>query len=98
MHKDLFQFSCPCCGKQIEVDTRTGKARAVVAADAKGQKDLDQLWQAQKRDAERLGKAFDVAKDDHGKAGQQRDKQLEKAKEDARKQPDEKLRRPFDLD
>ncbi len=98
MPKDLHQFACPCCGKQIEIDTRSGQARAVKPAEAKGGQDLDQMFKAQKRDSERLGKVFDDAK---GREGQQQDALadlLKQAKQDAKKNPDEKLRRPWDLE
>lgn len=98
MLKDVIQFPCPCCGKRVEIDTRSGKARAVQPGEAKGGQDLDQLLAKQRRDSERLGKAFDVAKDDQRLLGKHLEDQLEKAKEDAKKNPDEKLRRPFDLD
>ena len=98
MLKDLFQFPCPCCGKQIEIDLRSGKARAVTATEAKGGQDLDQLVARQRRDAERLGNVFDAAKKDQRQQSQQLDDALRKAKDDAKKQPDEKVRRPFDLD
>ncbi|MGE3174020.1 MAG: hypothetical protein AB7O97_15445 [Planctomycetota bacterium] len=97
MPKDLHQFACPCCGKQIEVDTRTGRARAAVPGEGKGQ-DLDQLLQAQRRDSERLGQVFESARDDQQRQQEQLDQLLRKAKDDARKAPDETLRRPFDLD
>src|SRR5262249_39103953 len=98
MPKDVYQFPCPCCGKQIEVDTRSGKARAVLPGEAKGGQDLDRLLQAQRRDAERLGSAFDTARQDQEQQGQQLDKLLKKAKDDAKQKPDEKLRLPFDFD
>jgi hypothetical protein len=98
MHKDVFQFPCPCCGKQVEVDTRSGRARAVDPTQAKGGQDLDALLRKQRRDSERLARAFDAAKDDHRQLDQHLEQELRKAKEDAKNKPDERLRRPFDLD
>jgi len=98
MPKDVHQFSCPCCGKQIEIDVRTGQARAQKPAEAKGGKDLEDLLRAQKRDSDRLGKAFDTAKEGQHRQRDQLDDLLKKAKDDASKDPDEKLRRPWDLE
>lgn len=98
MPKDVFQFPCPCCGKQIEVDTRSGHARAVDPKTKQGGQDLDDLLRSQKRDADRLGKAFDVAKDRQQRQGNDLDDLLKKAKDDAKKNPDEKVRRPWDLE
>ena len=36
MAKSVFTFPCPCCDKMVEVDTRSGKARAVRADDPEG--------------------------------------------------------------
>lgn len=91
-------FPCPCCGKQIEVDTRSGKARAVDPTDAKGGQDLDALLAAQQKEKDRLARLFDQAKDGQGKQQEQLDRLLERAKDDAKKTKDEKLRRPWDLD
>ncbi len=98
MAKDVFLFSCPCCGKQVELDTRSGKARAVKPGEAKGGQDLDSLWAAQKKESQRLDNVFDSARDDHRKQEERLEDMLRKAKEDAKKSPDEKTRRPFDLD
>ena len=98
MTKDLYLFWCPCCGKQIELDVRTGKARAAVAAEGKHAANLDQLLSAQKKEGDRLADVFDSAKKDQKQQGKTLDKLLDKAKDEAKKQPDEKLRRPFDLD
>ena len=95
MLKDHHQFSCPCCGKLIELDTKTGKARAV-AKD--GKRDLDDLLSAQQRDEARLGDAFDQARSKQQRESEHLDDLLNKAKKDARDNPDEKIRRPFDLD
>ena len=63
MAKNLFTFPCPCCNKMIEVDTRSGKARAVRADEKKGGQNLDDMLHAAKKDSERLGDLFSSAKD-----------------------------------
>lgn len=98
MPKDVYQFACPCCGKQIEIDTRSGHARAVKPGEAKGGQDLDQLLRQQKHDRERLGKVFDEAKDRQVRQHDVLDDLLKKAKDDAKQNPDEKVRRPWDLE
>lgn len=98
MPKDLYTFPCPCCGKQIEIDTRTGKARAVKPGEQKDAKDLDSLLTAQQKEAERLAQMFDQAKQGQGKQKEHLDRLLERAKEDAKKTKDEKLKRPWDLE
>ena len=98
MPKDVHQFSCPCCGKRIEIDVRTGQARAVKPGEAKSGQDLDDLLRSQRRDSERLGKAFDTAKEGQNRQQEQLDKELKRAKDDAKKEPDEKLKRPWDLE
>lgn len=98
MADTVFTFHCPCCNKLIEVDTRSGKARAVRPEEAKGGRDLDSLLQAQKRDSERLGDLFSSAKETEKKKGELLDEQLRKAKEEAKKDKDERPRNIFDLD
>ena len=98
MPKDLFVFPCPCCGKQIELDARTGQARAVKPEDKHGGMSLDSLLQKQKKESDRLGDLFEQAKDGHGKQKQRLDDLLERAKDDAKKNQEEKLKRPWDLD
>lgn len=98
MPKDLYQFPCPCCGKQIEIDTRSGKARAMNPGEAKGGQDLDGLLQKHQRESSRLGELFDQAKQGHGKQKKELEDRLQRAVEDAKKNKDEKLNRPFDLD
>ncbi len=98
MPKDIYQFVCPCCSKHLELDTRSGVARARNPAEQKGGTDLDQMLRAQKRDGERLDKVFDAAKERQQKERDLLDGLLEQAKDDAKKNPDEKLRRPWDLE
>ena len=98
MAESVFTFSCPCCNKLIEIDTRSGKARAARPEEAKGGRDLDSLLQAQKRDSQRLGDLFSSAKDSVSKQGEQLEQQLRRAKEEAKKDKDERPRNIFDLD
>ena len=98
MAESLFTFSCPCCGKQIEVDTRSGKARAVRPQEAKGGQSLDDLLSAQKKDQQRLADLFASAKDQQAKQSEALDAKLQRAKEEAKKDKDERPRNPFDLD
>jgi hypothetical protein len=98
MAESLFTFSCPCCGKQIEVDTRSGKARAVRPQEAKGGQSLDDLLSAQKKDQKRLADLFASAKDQQAKQSEALDAKLQRAKEEAKKDKDERPRNPFDLD
>lgn len=99
MAETIFTFSCPCCGKMIEVDTRSGKARAVRANEAKGGRDLDQLLQAHSREEKRLGDLFSSAKSDQQKEKDRLAAQLERAKEEAKKDLDkDPPRNIFDLD
>lgn len=100
MAETNFTFSCPCCGKMIEVDTRSGKARAVRSEEAKGGRNLDQLLQAHNREEKRLTDLFTSAKSDQTREKERLAAQLERAKEEAKKDPD-KGPRPhniFDLD
>jgi hypothetical protein len=98
MAQTVFTFSCPCCNKLIEVDVRSGRARAARPEEAKGGRDLDQLLDAHGRDQQRLGDLFSSAKDLEQKRGDRLDEQLRRAKEEAKKDKDEKPLRPFDLD
>lgn len=98
MKKSLFTFPCPCCGRQVEVDTRSGKARAVRPEETKGKGDLDQLLDAHSRESQRLDKLFGDAK--HGQASDRDrlEEQLRRAKEEAKKDKDERPPSIFDLD
>lgn len=100
MAETIFTFSCPCCSKRIEVDTRSGKARAVRPEEAKGGTDLDQMLKAHGREQERLGDLFRSASADQQKEKDRLARQLERAKEEARKDKDKDVRprNPFDLD
>lgn len=98
MAETVFTFSCPCCNKRIEIDTRSGKARAARPQEAKGGRDLDALLADQRRDADRLGDLFASAKDLEKNRDDLLEQQLRRAKEEARKHPEERPRNPFDLD
>lgn len=98
MAKSLFRFPCPCCDKMIEVDTRSGKARAVQAAERSGGQDLDDLFAAQQNEAERLDDLFSSARETEERQGDELERKLRRAKDEAKKSPDEKPRNPFDLD
>jgi hypothetical protein len=99
MLKDEFTFPCPCCGKTIEVNVRSGKARAVRPEEAKGGRDLDTLVAQQKRESERLKGMFDSARDQQAKDNERLMKELERAKDEAKKDPKrEGPKNIFDLD
>lgn len=97
MPKDVLKLSCPCCGKRIEVDVRTGKARAAKAEEATASPDLDKLLDQQKRDSERLASTFDRAAKDQISERERLARLFESAKEDAR-DDDSKPPNPFDLE
>ncbi len=98
MADTVFTFSCPCCSKRIEVDTRSGKARAVRPEEAKGGQSLDSLVASQQQEGKRLDDLFRSAKDGVSKQREQLDEQLRKAKEEAKKDKDTRPRNIFDLD
>ncbi len=98
MAKHLFTFPCPCCDKMVEVDTRSGKARAVRADEGSGGKNLDDLLSAHKHESQRLDDLFSSAQDSEQRGADDREAKLERARDEARKNPDEKPRNPFDLD
>lgn len=97
MAKDIFQFACPCCGKSIEVNTRSGKARAVKPQEAKG-KDLDSLINQHKGESDRLRSKFDEAKNDQASLPSRFDELLSDAARRAKEDGDSKPRNPFDLE
>ncbi len=98
MAKNLFTFPCPCCNKMIEVDTRSGKARAVRADENKGGQNLDDMLQAAKSDSERLGDLFSSAKDNEQNRDEILEAQLKRAKKEAKKDKDTRPGNIFDLD
>ena len=80
MPKDLYQFPCPCCSKQIEIDIRSGRTRAVKPSEQKGGQDLDGLLQKHQRESERLGQLFDQAKQGQGNQKKALEDLLDRAK------------------
>jgi sarcosine oxidase delta subunit len=98
MTKDIFQFSCPCCGKRVEVDTRSGKARAVRPEEAKGGQSLDSLLESHKREGDRLSDVFSDARQQQQRQADRLAQELAKAKEAAKQDKDKRPLNPFDLD
>lgn len=90
MPKDAYQFPCPCCGKRIEVNVRSGRARAVKPDEAKGGQDIDILLEKQKRETGRLGDVFQDALEQQKHDADRLDDLLKKAKEDAKHDEDER--------
>ena len=98
MAETIFTFPCPCCGKLIEVDTRSGKARAARPDEAKGGRDLDQMLKSAGKEQKRLGDLFSSAKDQQSRQSEQLAEQLRRAKEEAKKDKDKRPPNIFDLD
>ena len=98
MPKHVFEFPCPCCGKRIEVNTRSGKARAVRFEESSKGKDLMGLVEDQKREGERLGSLFDEAHEDHSRQNQRLDEMFKQAAKEAEKDKDKRPPNPFDLE
>lgn len=99
MARHLFRFRCPCCDKNVELDTRSGKARPLKkdATPTADTADIDKLVEKQKHEGERLTDVFQQAASDqatHKKKLEDAFSQaFEEAKEDKEKPPN-----PFDLD
>lgn len=98
MPDNVFQFSCPCCGKMVEVDTRSGRARAVRPDEAKGGQNLDTLLRSHKGESQRLADVFDDAQRQQKRQGDRLDDVLKRAKDEAKKDKDDKPRNIFDLE
>ena len=100
MLKDRFEFPCPCCGKRIEFDIRTGEARAVKPSEARHGKDLDTLLSDHKQEGERLDHMFRDAERKTRKQPDRLKDLFEKAKDEVREEGDDgvKPRNPFDLE
>ena len=98
MAETIFTFPCPCCSKLIEVDTRSGKARAARPEEAKGGRDLDQMLKSTGKEQQRLGDLFSSAKDQQAKQSERLAEQLKRAKEEAKKDKDTRPPNIFDLD
>jgi hypothetical protein len=99
MPKDVFEFPCPCCGKRVEVNVRSGKARAVDPTEKKGN-DLDGLIAEQARASERLGSVFEEARSDEDRRAERLGDIFKSAANEAKKDKDKGRRppSPFDLD
>ncbi|MCA8976617.1 MAG: hypothetical protein KDC98_17990 [Planctomycetes bacterium] len=98
MARHLFTFPCPCCDKLVEVDTRTGKARAIRPDEKKQGGDLDSLLSAQRQESQRLDSLFDSARSRESNDADILAQQLARAKEEAKKDKDERPPNIFDLD
>ncbi len=95
MARHLFRFRCPCCDKRVELDTRSGKARAVKVDESKAARDIDKLVSEQKHEGERLTSIFDQAASDQNKQRKQLDQMFGEALEEATEDEDEKPPNPF---
>jgi hypothetical protein len=93
MTRHLITVSCPCCGRALEIDTRTGKARKLSVEDG----GLDALVEQQKSEAARLDQLFDGAQREEAHREEEFDRLLRDAKKKS-KGDDSKPTRPFDLD
>ena len=98
MADNAIQIQCPCCHKRLEVDTGTGRVKAVKVERKTDTRELDQLMDAQRGQDEKLSDAFAQAQDAESKRDGQFDDLFQDAVEDAKKHADEKPKRPFDLD
>ena len=99
MLKDLFEFNCPCCGKRVELNTRTGAVRAVQFEESRKGKDFEGLVADQGKESERLGDAFQTAQDLQRRNKQRLEDLLRGAKDEVKKEKDKgKPRNPFDME
>lgn len=96
MPKDLYQFDCPCCGKRVEVNTRSGRARAVRPEERAGGGDLDALLDKHKRESDRLDDMFRDASEGARRAGKEQHERFDRAREQVEKEePQDKPPHPF---
>ncbi len=98
MPKEVFEFSCPCCGKRVELNTRNGKVRAVKFEESRSGKSFDDLVEDQKGEADRLGSMFDEARADHESQPETLDQLFTDAKEAAKDDDDKQPPHPFRQD
>ena len=96
MARHLFRFRCPCCDKRVELDTRSGKARAVKVDESKAARDIDKLVSEQKHEGKRLTSIFDQAAGDQIEQKKQMDQMFNEALEETKEDQDEKPPNPFD--
>ena len=94
MPREVFEFSCPCCGKRVELNARNGKVRAVSIEESRGGKSFEDMVSDQKNEGDRLGSMFDEASEDHASREQTFDGLFSDAK-DAVKKDKSKPRHPF---
>ena len=97
MPREEFEFSCPCCGKRVELNVRSGKVRAVNPEEKKGGKGLDELLSDQRHESERLASAFDDARTDQASEAEKLDDLFREAKR-AAKDDDRRPPHPFRQD
>ena len=95
MVNDVRRFRCPCCHKPLEIETRSGRVRAITVAPGE---DVDALLEKHKQESERLGDAFERAAKDVATQKDKFDDLFNSALDDAKQNPDEKPRNPFELD
>jgi hypothetical protein len=93
MSRSLLRLDCPCCGRPIEIDTRSGKARSMRTGDA----GLEDLLDKHKGESSRLADAFEAARQEHAHEDERLDELFRDAREKA-KDDDSKPRSPFDLE
>lgn len=98
--REVFRFDCPCCGKEVEVNTRSGRAKAVNFAESKQGQSFDGLVRDAQSDDKRLGDLFEDAKGLHSDNEERLMGLFEKAKQKTAKDKDrdQKPPGPFDLD
>ena len=96
--KDFYQFDCPCCGKQLEFDPRSQRARAAKPKEAVKPKDLDSLLTQQKGERKRLDSVFGDALDQQRHEKETLEDLFKSAQEKAKEDKDTRPHRPFDLD
>ncbi len=98
MARSFITTDCPCCGKRIEINPKTGRARAVQIEDAMGGKGMDDLIDMAKNEGSRLDNLLGRAKDEQSDDAARLEDMFGIAKDKAEDEPNEKPRNPFDLD
>ena len=101
MAEGTIRFRCPCCHKQLEIETSTGEVQAVdkrkEAAERSGE-EIDAMVDKHRHESERLHDAFSKAADEVRTHKDTFDDLLKNALDEAKKDKDEKPRNPFDFD
>ncbi len=98
MARSFITTDCPCCGKRIEINPKTGRARAVRVEDAADGKGMDDLIKMAQNEGDRLDSLLDRAKGEQGDDAARLEDMFGIAKDKAEDEPNEKPRSPFDLD